>query len=179
MIEHWLKSFHGDSVEDFVAFFLAIHFVTPFSTQTWSWKNRWSFVKDFVASTPVWRNFNKNLDENSTILFWQKFCGKTRKHFVKTREGIFCLVAKRFATKKRFSFVKDFVASTRAPKKFWRKNLWQNLEAKCFATNTRRKSNEILTKGKWRNQREKSFYQNILQVLRYYGGVQTQYIYIL
>ena len=161
-----------------MAFFLAIHFVTPFSTQTWSWKNRWSFVKDFVASTPVWRNFNKNLDENSTILFWQKFVAKRGNISSKRERGYFALWQNVLPQKKVLLSSKISLLQLELQRNSDERICGKILRQNVLPQSTRRKSNEILTKGKWRNQREKSFYQNILQVLRYYGGVQTQYIYI-
>jgi hypothetical protein len=92
-------------------------------------------------STKIWMKIRR-------FCFGKNFVAKRGNISSKRERGYFALWQNVLPQKKRFSFVKDFVASTRAPKKFRRKNLWQNLEAKCFATNTRRKSNEILTKGK-------------------------------
>ena len=156
-------------VEDFVAILVAIHFATPFATKN----DRENFVE--ISSKisllqlkfdEIWTNW---LTKLWRIVFVAKCCGKTFCHkekFVKMQgfDEIF-LVAKRFATtfchkKKSSKFRQRFrcfnSSSDEILTKFWRKNLWQNLVAKRFATKHPTKS---LTKF-WRNENERNNKEN-------------------
>ena len=123
-----------------------------------SWKNRWNFVKDFVASTQVWRNFNEVLDEISTF-----FCGKTFCHNI-------------LPQKKSFKFRQRFRCFNSSSDKI----LTKKYCGKTFCHKAPdEKSDEILTKLKRKKQQRKSLYQKILQVVGNHGGVRSQYIYML
>ena len=118
MIEHWLKSFHGDSVEDFVAFFWQ-------SILSHLFPHKHDREKIVEVSSKI-SLLQLQFDEISTKI-WTKirrFCfGKilwqNEETFRQNARGDILPCGKTFChKKKRFSFVKDFVASTRAPKKF-------------------------------------------------------------
>ena len=152
-------------VEDFVAILVAIHFATPFATKN----DRENFVeisskiallqlKFDEISTKFWTKFRR-------FFLWQNVVAKrfaTRKISSKReRERDFALwqnvLPQHFATKKKsLKFCQRFrcfnSSSDEILAKFWRKNLWQDLVAKRFATKHPTKS---LTKL-WRNENKRN-----------------------
>ena len=170
-------------------------FCHTFCHKTSSSENRRNFVPGFVASSQVWRNFNEILDEISTFFFVAKCCGKMFFHKENVRQnarGDEILPCGKTCWQEHFStqtihwnFVKDFVASTEVPVKFERiphENLTKEFVAKSYGKMFCRKapdekSNEIPMQGKSMNKRQKSLYQNILQVVAFHGGVPLQHIF--
>ena len=94
-------------------------------------KNRWHFVKDFVVSTPIWRNV-----DNFLTKFWQNFpCGKRCCHNLLPPKKIVKMLSKISLLQLMFQrnvnefLTKEFVAKswrfatkhpTKRPTKFWR-----------------------------------------------------------
>ena len=157
-------------VKAFVEDFVAIHFATPFATKN----DRENFVE---ISSKISLLLQLKFDEiwtNCLTKFWRFF---------------FCaVVAKRFATtfchKKKIVKISSKISLLQF--KFWRNPneiLTKEFVAKsCGKTFCHKapdeKSDEILTKWKWKKQQRKSLYQNILQVVGNHGGVRSQIIII-
>jgi hypothetical protein len=157
-------------VEDFVAILVAIHFATPFATKN----DRENFVE--ISSKisllqlkfdEIWTNC---LTKFWRILFVAKCCCKTFCHNILPQKKIVEISSKisllqfKFWRNPNEILTKEFVAKS-CGKTFCHKAPDE-------------KSDEILTKWKWKKQQRKSLYQNILQVVGNHGGVRSQCIYI-
>ena len=130
-------------VEDFVAILVAIHFATPFATKN----DRENFVEISSKISLLQLKFDE-IWTNCLTKFWRFFfvakcCGKT-----------FCHKKKSLKFRQRFRCFNS--SSDEILTKFWRKNLWQNLVAKRFATKHPTKS---LTKF-WRDENESNNKEN-------------------
>ena len=117
----------------------------------------------------LWQNVLPQGTIRQNAGFWRNFpCGKTFCHNILPQKKIVKISSK--ISLLQFKFWRN-------PNKILTKEFVAKSCGKTFCHKAPdEKSDEILTKWKWKKQQRKSLYQNILQVVGNHGGVRSQFI---